>query len=81
MQSEAAEQYCATVEELVAADQSIAGSDASSSAKYQEIVVTDEGGARTIVLNRPHKYNAITLQVCCSDHCIDHSTTFRWGRN
>ena len=55
----------------MAADQSSAGSDAGSSAEYQEIVVTDEGGARTIMLNRPHKYNAITLQVCCSDHYSD----------
>jgi peroxisomal 3,2-trans-enoyl-CoA isomerase len=61
--SEASQQYCTTVEELVAADQSSAGSDAGSSAEYQEIVVTDEGGARTIMLNRPHKYNAITLQM------------------
>ena len=58
----------------MAADLSSAGSNASASAEYQEIVVTDEGGARTIMLNRPHKYNAITLQVCCSDHCIDHCT-------
>ena len=37
--------------------------NASSSGDYQDIVVTDSGGARTILLDRPHKYNAITLKV------------------
>lgn len=31
--------------------------------KYKEIVVTDEGGVRTILLNRPAKKNAINYQV------------------
>ena len=36
---------------------------AASSNQYKEIVVTDDGGARTILLNRPSKYNAINYQV------------------
>ena len=46
----------------MAADQGSSGSS-EASVDYQEIVVTDDGGVRTILLNRPHKYNAITLQV------------------
>ena len=50
----------------MSADQtsSSAATDPSSGgSSYQDIVVSDSGGARTILLNRPHKYNAITLQV------------------
>ena len=68
LQREASQQYCAMVEELVVADQSSTGRNTESSAEYQEIVVTDQGGARTIMLNRPHKYNAITLQVCYTNY-------------
>ena len=63
---EATRQYCTTVEDLMSADQtsSSAATDPSSGgSSYQDIVVSDSGGARTILLNRPHKYNAITLQV------------------
>lgn len=35
----------------------------ASNNDYKEIVVTDEGGARTILLNRPAKYNALNYQV------------------
>jgi peroxisomal 3,2-trans-enoyl-CoA isomerase len=64
-QEEATRQYCATVEDLMSADQqsSSAATDPSSGGSYQDIVVSDSGGARTILLNRPHKYNAITLQM------------------
>ena len=66
VQSEAAQQYCATVEELEAADKGSGSSgdrDTGTSTQYQEIVVTDEAGARTILLNRPQKYNAMNFQV------------------
>ena len=63
VQSEAAQQYCATVEELEAADKGSGGRDTGTSTQYQEIVVTDEAGARTIMLNRPQKYNAMNFQV------------------
>ena len=35
---------------------------------YKEIIVTNDGGARTILLNRPAKYNALNYQVC--HHCV-----------
>ena len=34
-----------------------------SASQYKDIVVTDEGGARTILLNRPAKKNALNYQV------------------
>lgn len=71
--TEATKQYCATVEELVLADSHSSGgggggtsgdtSAAAAEGDYQDIVVTDNGGARTILLNRPQKYNAITFEV------------------
>lgn len=52
------------MEELEAADKGSSGDkETGTSAQYQDIVVTDEAGARTIMLNRPQKYNAITLKV------------------
>lgn len=33
------------------------------SAEYKEILVSQEGGALTITLNRPKKYNALNYQV------------------
>lgn len=72
-QTEATKQYCATVEELVLADSHSSGgggggtsgdtSAAAAEGDYQDIVVTDNGGARTILLNRPQKYNAITFEM------------------
>lgn len=32
--------------------------------EYSTIVVTDDGGARTIMLNRPAKLNALSYEVC-----------------
>ena len=46
-----------------------AGSNSASSSGY--IVVTDSGGARTILLDRPHKYNAITLEVPTMVHLLN----------
>ena len=73
MQSEAVQQYCSMVESLVTAEQSSKGaSKETSTAQYQDIVVSDDGGTRTILLNRPSKYNAITFEVNVTlyVHCI-----------
>ena len=45
----------------------------ASQPKYQEIVVTNEGGARTILLNRPAKKNALNYQVSYS------TGVYRWS--
>ena len=73
LQSEAVQQYCRTVEDLASAEQASSSSrsgEAGPSGGYEEIAVTDEGGARTIMLNRPHKYNAITYKVCGAHFCL-----------
>lgn len=36
---------------------------ADAGSKYKELVVTLENGVQTIRMNRPAKYNAITLEV------------------
>lgn len=67
LQSDAIDQYCQAVEELVGSEskgQPEAGTNAETSSKdYKEIIVTKEGGALTITLNRPKKYNALNYQV------------------
>ena len=35
----------------------------ASGNNYKEIIVSQEGGALTITLNRPKKYNALNYQV------------------
>ncbi len=61
-QAAAIDQYCQYVDLLTSLD---TGSQSSptDSTQYKEIVVTDNDGVRTIMLNRPAKYNAITYQV------------------
>ncbi|XP_064394868.1 enoyl-CoA delta isomerase 2-like [Halichondria panicea] len=61
-QAAAIDQYCQYVDLLTSLD---TGSQSSSTdlAQYKEIVVTDNNGVRTIMLNRPAKYNAITYQM------------------
>ena len=49
----------------------------SSSSSYKELLVTDEGGVRTIMLNRPAKYNALTFQVLATMVMLLHVQAFR----
>ncbi len=74
LQSDATDQYCKLVNELVGADQSSEGQSSSGggdappapgadASKYKEILISQEGGALTITLNRPKKYNAINYQA------------------
>ncbi|KAL5467667.1 hypothetical protein EMCRGX_G031930 [Ephydatia muelleri] len=58
----AIEQYCKVVAELVGS-QVPSSSQASTTQEYQHIVVTTEGGVRTILLNRPTKKNALNYQM------------------
>lgn len=61
-QSVAGKQYCDTVDELMAAEQRTSHESVALS-DYQDISITDQGGARFIILNRPHKLNSLTYQV------------------
>ena len=52
------------VDELVgSADPSESDDTVAANKDYKEIIVSDDGGARTILLNRPAKYNALNYQV------------------
>ncbi len=64
-QSDAIDQYCQVAKELVMAEGGQAPEEQTSTPQqtYKEIVVTDEGGVRTILLNRPAKKNALNYQV------------------
>ena len=57
-------EYCQVVDNLVGSStEEKANTSSPSTEDYKEIVVTDDGGARTILLNRPAKYNALNYQV------------------
>ena len=51
------------VDDLTAVGSAQEQETSSSGQEYKEIVVTDDGGARTILLNRPSKKNALNYQV------------------
>lgn len=57
----AIDNYCLYVDELVGTSESEVSSVDTS--QYEEIIVKDENGIRTIVLNRPTKFNAITYKM------------------
>ena len=69
----AIKQYCEIVDELVGSKDETSKPDitVTSNNQYKEIVVADDGGARTILLNRPAKYNAINYQVVYIIYCRD----------
>lgn len=68
LQSEARQQYCKLVDELVVQLGLQGGTSEQQAEKteseYSTILVTDAGGARTIMLNRPAKLNALSYEVC-----------------
>lgn len=59
MKATAIEEYCRYVDELAGSE----SEPSSQSSEYKDIAVTDKNGVRTILLNRPSKYNALTYQV------------------
>lgn len=59
-QEKAMKAYVDLIDGLVGAEQSASEAQASSGQKYENLLVTCEGGLRTITLNRPSKYNALT---------------------
>lgn len=63
-QTEATKQYCQIVDDLVGSTDSSETDDTVADNKdYKEIIISDDDGARTILLNRPAKYNALNYQV------------------
>lgn len=61
---DAIQQYCKVVADLVGSlPPPSSSSQASTPQGYQHIVVTTEGGVRTILMNRPAKKNALNYQM------------------
>ena len=59
-------QYCERVDQLVGKEEGQKADSVSSTTSTttsDDIVVTDEGGVRTVLLNRPQKKNALKWQV------------------
>ena len=57
---EAAQQYSQYVTELVGAS---APAAIPSNTDYQDLLITDDSGIRTVTFNRPTKYNAFNVQM------------------
>ena len=57
---EAAQQYSHYVNDLVGEAASTA---TPSTSEYQDLLITDDSGIRTITFNRPAKYNAFSFQM------------------
>lgn len=71
LQPDALQQYCELVDGLVAQQGGTSEPEGETGAGkekttlgYSTIAVTDDRGARTILLNRPAKLNALNYEVC-----------------
>ena len=58
---QAAQQYSQYVAELVG--EAAAPAATSSNTDYQNLLITDNNGIRTVTFNRPNKYNAFGFQM------------------
>ena len=58
---DAAQQYSQYVTELVG--EAAAPAATSSNTSYQDLLITDNNGIRTVTFNRPTKYNAFNFQM------------------
>ena len=57
---EAAQQYSQYVNDLIG---EVVSTATPTSSEYQDLLVTDNSGIRTITFNRPAKYNAFSFQM------------------
>lgn len=70
--SDAVKQYSDLVDTLVGGESDMPTAEAALPTN-EDILVQTEGGVQTVTLNRPSKFNAITVQVKSGSHSMETS--------
>ncbi|MCL4132150.1 UNVERIFIED_CONTAM: hypothetical protein GTU68_064539 [Idotea baltica] len=60
---EAQKQYIGLVNSLVKSEESVEAGRQESGQKFKNLIIECDGGLRKIILNRPKKFNALTLEM------------------